>query len=112
MATIAYEMILVERRGAVGVVTLNRPERRNAYRPRMGLEMRHAFAELEADDAVRAIVVTGAGRDFCVGADMERGSGTFKRSAGDEREVAERELGTDHARPWEMATPIVGAITG
>jgi enoyl-CoA hydratase/carnithine racemase len=109
MAATAYETILLERRGAVGLVTLNRPERRNAYTGRMGVELQEAFAELEADDAVRAIVVTGAGRDFCVGADLERGGGTFSRTENfDERErPAQPPL-----RPWEMTTPIIGAING
>src|SRR5437660_2930298 len=109
MATTAYETILLERRGGVAVVTLNRPERRNAYTPRMGAELHAAFAELEADDAVRAIVVTGAGRDFCVGADLERGGDTFNRSERfEDRESAARPA----LRPWEMATPIIAAING
>jgi len=109
MATTAYETILLERRGGVGVVTLHRPERRNAYTGRMGAELQQAFAELEGDDAVRAIVVTGAGRDFCVGADLERGGGTFNRAENfDERERPAR----PPLRPWEMTTPIIGAING
>src|SRR5207248_1074442 len=77
MTTAAYETVIVERRGAVGLVTLTRPDRRNAYIGRMGQEIHQAFAELEADEAVRAIVVTGAGRDFCVGADLEPGGRNF-----------------------------------
>jgi enoyl-CoA hydratase/carnithine racemase len=110
MATTAYEAILVERQGGVGLITLNRPERRNAYTPRMGAELREAFAELEADDAVRAIVVTGAGSDFCVGADLERGGATFNR--GDDREADRERAEQTPVRPWEMATPIVAAING
>src|SRR3989442_12115195 len=49
-------------------VTLNRPERLNAYTPIMGRELAEAFAACDADDAVRAIIVTGAGRTFCAGA--------------------------------------------
>jgi enoyl-CoA hydratase/carnithine racemase len=110
MAATAYEAILVERRGAVGLVTLNRPERRNAYTGRMGAELREAFAELEADEDVRAIVVTGAGRDFCVGADLDRGGDTFGRSDSfGERE--ERPTGPG-IRPWDMSTPVIGAING
>ena len=109
MATTAYETIVLERRGAVGLVTLNRPERRNAYTPRMGAELHEAFAELDADDAVRAVVVTGAGRDFCVGADLERGGGTFHRQG--DREDRERR-GRTALRPWEMATPVIGALNG
>jgi enoyl-CoA hydratase/carnithine racemase len=107
MATTAYETILLERRGAVGLVTLNRPERRNAYTARMGAELNGAFAELEADDAVRAIVVTGAGRDFCVGADLERGGDTFNRADRFEDRAAAPAL-----RPWEMATPVIAALNG
>lgn len=109
MATTAYETIIVERRGGVGVLTLNRPERRNAYTARMGAELQQAFAEMEADDAVRAIVVTGAGRDFCVGADLERGGDTFKRAEGWESRA---EAAGTALRPWEMATPIIAAING
>src|SRR5215813_3018258 len=112
MATTVYETILVERRGGVGLVILNRPERRNAYTRQMGLELHRAFGEFEADEAVRAIVVTGAGRDFCVGADLERGGRTFRRGQGDERETVEQQRAADPVRPWEMATPIIAAING
>jgi enoyl-CoA hydratase/carnithine racemase len=74
----------------------------------MGAELNEAFAELEADDAVRAIVVTGAGRDFCVGADLERGGDTFKRENLEDRGAPARPA----IRPWEMATPIIAAING
>jgi enoyl-CoA hydratase/carnithine racemase len=109
MTATAYETILLDRVQGVAVVTLNRPERRNAYTARMGAELSAAFAELEADDAVRAIVVTGAGRDFCVGADLERGGDTFTRrdSYEDRSRPAQPTL-----RPWEMTTPIIGAING
>jgi len=108
MATTAYETILLERRGRVALVTLNRPERRNAYTARLGAELHDAFAALEEDDEVRAIVVTGAGRDFCVGADLERGGDTFSRSGNFDDERPARPA----LRPWEMATPIIAAING
>jgi len=75
----------------------------------MGAELNEAFAELEGDDAVRAIVVTGSGRDFCVGADLERGGDTFKRE--NLRENLE-DRARPAIRPWEMATPIIAAING
>src|SRR5215831_15429516 len=84
MATVAYETILVQRKARVGLVTLNRPERRNAYTSRMGAELQAAFAELEVDESVRAIVVTGAGKYFCAGADLDRGESTFNRLSDDE----------------------------
>jgi enoyl-CoA hydratase/carnithine racemase len=112
MATTAYETILLVREDGVGLVTLNRPERRNAYTARMGMELHEAFAELEVDEAVRAIVVTGTGRDFCVGADLERGGDTFRGSTGDERETIDQRRAVDPLRPWDMATPIIAAING
>ena len=112
MATLAYETLLVERQARVGLVTLNRPERRNAYTSRMGAELQAAFAELEADESVRAIVVTGAGKYFCAGADLERGGSTFDRLADDEQRQQERERAGSGPRPWEMRTPIIAAING
>lgn len=112
MATLAYETILIERQGHVGLVTLNRPERRNAYTSRMGAELHAAFAELEDDESVRAIVVTGAGRYFCAGADLERGGSTFNRVSDDEQRTRDREQIQRGPRPWQMRTPIIGAING
>lgn len=112
MTTAAYETILLTRHGAVALVTLNRPERRNAYTPRMGAELGDAFRGLEADDEVRAIVVTGAGRYFCAGADLERGGRTFDRRGDDERRAQDRQRTGQGPRPWEMRTPIIGAING
>jgi enoyl-CoA hydratase/carnithine racemase len=112
MATTAYETILVERQGRVGLITLNRPEHRNAYTPRMGAELREAFTELEADDEARVIVVTGAGRHFCAGADLSRGGSTFDRREDDAERASDRERLGEGPRPWEMRTPIIAAING
>lgn len=112
MTTTVHETILVERQDGVGLITLNRPERRNAYTPRMGAELRDAFTELEADDEVRAIVVTGAGRYFCAGADLGRGGDTFDRRADDGQRTRDRERVGEGPRAWEMRTPIIAAING
>ena len=56
----------------VATITLNRPDRLNAYTQQMGAELREALAKADADAGVRAIVLTGAGRGFCAGADMAR----------------------------------------
>jgi enoyl-CoA hydratase/carnithine racemase len=58
-------------------LTLNRPERLNAYTAQMGRELEAAFRRADADDAVRAVVVTGAGRAFCAGADISGGADSF-----------------------------------
>jgi len=64
------ECVMLEREGAVGVVTLNRPEKLNAFNNEMTSELRRVFAELGADATCRAILVTGAGRGFCAGQDL------------------------------------------
>jgi enoyl-CoA hydratase/carnithine racemase len=112
MAALVYETILVQRQDLVGLVTLNRPERRNAYTSQMGAELEAAFAELEADDSVHAIVVTGAGKYFCAGADLERGGNTFNRLADDAQGSRDRQLAADGLRAWDMRTPIIAAING
>jgi enoyl-CoA hydratase/carnithine racemase len=108
---IEYEAINVETEAGVSVITLNRPDRRNAYIPRMGFELNHAFTVLDSVDDVRAIVVTGAGQYFCVGADMSTGADTFERRLAEEKQAAlKREF--PYLPPSTMATPIIGAING
>ncbi len=67
-----YDEILYEVDDPVATITLNRPSALNAWTDRMGAEVRHAVATAEADPAVVGIVITGAGRGFCAGADMNR----------------------------------------
>ena len=62
----------------VATITLNRPDRLNAFNRTMFGELLEAFDETDADDAVRAVVVTGAGRAFCAGADLGGGAKTFR----------------------------------
>src|SRR5580765_5277211 len=69
--TPVFATILLATDGPVGVITLNRPERRNAWTVALARELFEALAWYDAADEVRAVVVTGAGRDFCVGADLE-----------------------------------------
>ena len=68
----AYETILSEVRGRVGLLTMNRPDKLNAMSPEMDRDIRARISEWNADDAVGAIVWTGAGRGFCAGADIGR----------------------------------------
>jgi len=106
----AYEQITLELKDGVATITLNRPEKLNAYTAQMGSELHQAFAELDANDDARVIVVTGAGRAFCAGADLSaRGGATFDRSANnpDPNPRAEATI-----RPWNMKKPIIAAING
>ncbi len=66
-----YEQILSEKRGRVALLTLNRPEKLNAWTPTMMAELTKAMREAAADTSVGAIVLTGAGRAFCAGADVD-----------------------------------------
>ena len=71
-----YEQILFEQHGRVGLITLNRPERLNAWTWKMNAEIADAITRCNDDDGVGAVVITGAGRGFCSGADM----GAFDRA--------------------------------
>ena len=112
----AYSEILLEVADGVALVTLNRPERLNAYTSTMGRELSEAFATCDADDAVRAIIVTGAGRAFCAGADLARGGETFDRTAAAEYQGVPPERPWEkpaHAiAPWDVRKPIIAAING
>jgi enoyl-CoA hydratase/carnithine racemase len=110
--TTSYEQILVDVVSKVATITLNRSDRMNAYTWRMGRELQHAFQNLDRDDDVRAIVVTGAGRAFCAGADLESGEDTFKGRSFDNRKQVEADLPVEDVEPWELSTPIIAAING
>ena len=77
----AYETLLYELDGPVLTITLNRPDKLNAYTAMMGAELTDAFQRADADDAVRVVIVTGAGRGFCAGADISGGAGAFDTAA-------------------------------
>jgi enoyl-CoA hydratase/carnithine racemase len=73
----AYEQILTQAKDGILTITLNRPEKLNAFTGTMMNELIDAFEKASVDDAVRVIVVTGAGRAFCAGADLSAGAATF-----------------------------------
>src|SRR5271154_4217442 len=73
----AYEQIIYEVADNIATITLNRPEKLNAFTGIMMNEMLDAFDKIDADDNVRAVIVTGAGRAFCAGADLSAGTRTF-----------------------------------
>jgi len=103
-----YQQITVATDGGVTVVKLNRPERMNAWTARMGLELTNAFLDADADDDVRAVVLTGTGRAFCAGADLDSGGDTF--DAG--RRDADEATGTPLTLPGQIRKPVIAAING
>ncbi|MGN6796214.1 MAG: enoyl-CoA hydratase-related protein [Streptosporangiaceae bacterium] len=119
-----YEQIRYEVDDPVATITLNRPEALNAWTDRMGLEVRHAVCQAEHDQRVVGIVITGAGRGFCAGADMRRLSAV---SAGDyQADTLPADLGSDPGDPefgedlhdgthtylMSVPKPVIAAING
>ncbi len=94
-------------------ITLNRPDRLNAWTPTMGRELIEAFDRADGDDGVRVIIVTGAGRGFCAGADLGGGGETFDRR-GQETEVGVHRDGGGQftLRVFESTKPVIAAING
>src|SRR3954451_17573159 len=108
-----YEQIIYEVADGVATITLNRPEALNAFTGTMMTEIIDAFDKIDADNEVRAVIVTGAGRGFCAGADLSGGGGTF--DAG-EREPRPDDLrdggGLVSLRIFESTKPVIAAING
>jgi enoyl-CoA hydratase/carnithine racemase len=92
----------------VATVTLNRPEHLNAWNSQLSGELDTAMAWCEDSDEVRAIVLTGAGRCFCAGADLGGGGETFSGRRRDD----DREDRTPRSLPFAMRTPVIAAING
>jgi enoyl-CoA hydratase/carnithine racemase len=124
-----YPDILYEVKDRVATITLNRPDRLNAYTARMASSIKKAMAEAAGDSDVRVIMLTGAGRGFCAGADMELLSDTVSGGGGAARAEASKEdkrfdatLGPDLGSEFKDAErfgyfaktkkPIIAAING
>ena len=116
-----YEQIAYDLDGPVLTITLDRPDKLNAFTGRMMYELLDAFDRADADDAVRAVIVTGRGRAFCAGADLSAGASTFDASAHGpdvgvaktgEHEVPRDGGGLVSLRIFEMTKPVIAAITG
>jgi enoyl-CoA hydratase/carnithine racemase len=107
-----YEQILTETSDGVLTITLNRPERLNAWTAQMGLELRTAFDRADDDDEVRAIIVTGAGRGFCAGADLASGGDTFDYRKHESAGPARDNGGEFTLRVFESTKPVIAAING
>lgn len=99
------DTVLIERRGAVTIVTLNRPDRRNAVDPATGVALRQAFEAFEADDDARVAVLTGAGGVFCAGADLK----AVAQSTGQYSAEGPGHMGPSR---MQLSKPVIAAIEG
>jgi enoyl-CoA hydratase/carnithine racemase len=109
----AFEQITTEVTERVLTITLNRPERLNAWTAQMGRELTEAFDRADADDEVRAVIVTGAGRGFCAGADLAAGGETFDYRKRERAGAAPRDNGGQFTlRVFRSTKPVIAAING
>jgi enoyl-CoA hydratase/carnithine racemase len=121
MAQNNFETILYSVEDGIATITLNRPEKMNAFTTQMRDEMIAAFDRTDADDAVRVVIVTGAGdRAFCAGADLSKGGATFdyasRKESGREENLVNGVYrdggGLTTLRIYKSLKPVIGAING
>jgi 2-(1,2-epoxy-1,2-dihydrophenyl)acetyl-CoA isomerase len=104
--------VLFSRHGGVGLITLNRPEKLNAFADRMREELAEVVTDVAADTAIRAVVITGAGRAFCAGADVAR---MHDLVVGEDWDTLESfvEIGMSVVRTIdELGKPVLAAVNG
>jgi len=111
-----YTQILYDVSDKIATITLNRPDKLNAFTGTMMYEMIDAFDRVDADDGVRAVIVTGAGRGFCAGADLSASGGETFSSGGSDIQtdagVPRDGGGMVSLRIFECTKPVIGAING
>lgn len=120
MADQSFETLRYEVEDGVGTITLNRPDKLNAFNTQMMKDMIAAFDATDADDAVKAVIVTGAGRGFCAGADLSSGAETFNYDARGGEDLAARQRdgvqrdggGLVSLRIFDSLKPVIAAVNG
>jgi len=120
MAQPTFETLLYDVEDGIATFTLNRPDRMNAFTAQMMVDMIAAFDATDADDEVKAVIVTGAGRAFCAGADLAAGGATFDHTAStDPRRLEARVGGVQRdgggrltLRIYESLKPVISAVNG
>ena len=120
MSTPTFETLLYAVEDGVATITLNRPDKLNAFTTQMMLDMIAAFDATDADDAVRVVIVTGAGRGFCAGADLSGGAETFNYAARGETARDETKVGDIYRdgggrltlRIFDSLKPVIAAVNG
>ena len=110
-----YSDILYDVDGHIATITLDRPAQLNAFTNAMVREMIDAFNRADDDDDVRAVIVTGAGRGFCAGADLSAGAATFAKGGSDMTTpagIVRDGGGLVSLRIFESTKPVIAAING
>ena len=109
-----FETLLYEVADHVCTITFNRPEKMNTWNATVAAELSQAMQEANADAEVRAVILTGAGRAFCAGADLEGGGDTFAGRQADEDAAAQENVGRNvqNVFPNEIDKPVIAAING
>jgi enoyl-CoA hydratase/carnithine racemase len=111
----SYESIEYDVTERVATVTLHRPDKLNAFTPQMCRELLDVLDKTDGDDDVRAVIVTGAGRAFCAGADLSGGGETFDNTAAGRADTVETHRdggGFVSLRLYESKKPVIAAING
>jgi enoyl-CoA hydratase/carnithine racemase len=106
-----YSEILLNINEGIATITLNRPQAMNSWTQQMAREMGAAMYSLDRDDSVRAVVVTGAGKVFCAGADLS-GQTAFEVGETEDEETRRDSLAFPAIMPWQIRKPVVAAING
>jgi enoyl-CoA hydratase/carnithine racemase len=120
MTAPTFETLLYAVEDGVATITLNRPDKLNAFTTQMMLDMIAAFDATDADDAVKVVIVTGAGRGFCAGADLSAGAATFNYQARGEAARDEAKVGDIYRdgggrvtlRIFDSLKPVIAAVNG
>ncbi len=120
MALSSLQTLLYSVEDGIATITLHRPDKLNAFTTLMRDELIAAFDETDADDAVRAVIVTGSGRAFCAGADLSSGGKTFDYASRNESAREELRVGDVYRdggglvtlRIYKSLKPVIGAING
>jgi enoyl-CoA hydratase len=105
--------LLVEKSGHVAVVTMNRPEARNAFSPEMLVRMADAWSDLDGDEQIRAVILTGAAGHFCAGTDLKLMAGGWKDEQWSPRFKADPDLHwRSMLRHYRLKKPLIAAVEG
>jgi len=107
-----FATVIVQRRDGIAIITLNRPEKLNAFNPELVTDFSEALGELERDDSVRAVVVTGAGKSFSAGGDIKEDLDPLRRMSQPELRKYLYEGMLMYRSMVSMEKPIIAAING